>query len=82
MRNQSPYEEFGESNPDADAYLEQYVFTAGDTISGLAHRFYGDSQLWRVIADRNRLVDVRQIPPGTVLLIPPRPLQSGRFEST
>ncbi len=82
MRSVTPYERFGQSNPDADAYLEEFIFRAGDTLSGLAHFFYGDWRLWRVIADKNSIVDVRQIPIGTRLLIPPQPLQSGRYEST
>jgi nucleoid-associated protein YgaU len=30
-----------------------YAFTDGDTLDGLAQRFYGDSQLWWVILDAN-----------------------------
>ena len=82
MRSVTPYERFGKPSPAADAQLVEFTFRALDTISGLAHRFYGDWRLWRVIADRNGIVDVRQIEPGTVLLIPPRPLESGRYEST
>ncbi len=82
MRNLTPYERYGEPNPEPDAHLEEFTFRAGDTISGIAHRFYGDWRLWRVIADRNSIVDVRVIPIGTRLLIPPRPLESGRYEST
>ena len=82
MRSITPYERFGTPSPQADSQLEEYVFRALDTLSGIAHRFYGDWRLWRVIADRNAIVDVRAIAPGTVLLIPPRPLESGRYEST
>ena len=80
MRSISPYERFGNATPQADAELQEYTFVAGDTISGIAHRFYGDWRLWRTIADRNGITDVRTIEPGTVLLIPPRPLESGSFE--
>jgi len=82
MRSVTPYERFGEPSPEPDAYLEEIIFRAGDTISGLAHRTYGDWRLWRLIADRNAIVDVRKIEPGTRLLIPPQPLESGRYEST
>lgn len=82
MRSITPYERFGQARPQADADLIEFVFRAGDTLSGLAHRFYGDWRLWRAIADRNAIVDVRTIEPGTVLLIPPRPLELGRYEST
>jgi nucleoid-associated protein YgaU len=82
MRSATPYETYGVPNPDADAYLEQHTFRAGDTISGVAYQFYGDWRLWRSIAKKNSIADVRQIAPGTVLLIPQRELQSGRYEST
>ena len=82
MRSLTPYERFGEANPDDDALLEEYSVKAGDTISGIAHRFYGDWRLWRLIADRNSLIDVRQLVIGMTLLIPPKPLEQGRYEST
>ncbi len=82
MRSITPYERFGTPNPQADANLVEYVFRALDTISGIAYAFYGDWRSWRPIADKNGIVDVRAIEPGTVLLIPPRPLESGRYEST
>lgn len=78
----TPYQRIFKPAPEADVQLEEEVFRDGDTISGLAHRSYGDWRLWRIIADRNHLVDVRAIPIGTLLLIPPQPLESGRYEST
>lgn len=81
QRSISPYERFGTPSPLADAFLTEYVMTASDTLTGLADRFYGDWRQWRLIADQNAIVDVRQIAAGTVLLIPPMPLQSGSFES-
>jgi nucleoid-associated protein YgaU len=82
MKSITPYERFGEPNPSPDAEFDEYLFRAGDTLSGVAHHFYDDWRAWRVIADKNSIVDVRIIPIGTRLLIPPRPLQSGRYEST
>ncbi len=82
MRSITPYERFGKATPQADASLVEYVFRALDTLSGISHRAYGDWRQWRVIADRNSIIDVRAIEPGTVLVIPPRPLESGRYEST
>lgn len=79
-RSVSPYERFGEFRPDVDANLLEYTWNDSDTITGLAHRMYGDWRLWRLIAARNRIYDLRQIPSGTVLLIPERPLEKGRFE--
>jgi len=82
VRSITPFERFGRFNPEADSRLVEYVFRALDTFSDIAHRFYGDWRLWRVIAARNNITDVRVVEPGTVLLIPPRPLESGRYEST
>jgi len=82
MNTLTPFQRYGEPSPEPDAYLEERVFRAGDTLTGIAHREYGDWRLWRAIADRNGIVDARTIPIGTRLLIPPRPLQSGRYEST
>ncbi|HEV7842276.1 MAG TPA: LysM peptidoglycan-binding domain-containing protein [Pyrinomonadaceae bacterium] len=80
-RSITPFEEYGEPSPESDSYLTEYVFRSGDTISGLADRFYNDWRLWRPIADRNRITDVRRIAVGTRLLIPPKPMQRGRYES-
>ena len=80
MRNISPFEEFGSYKPDEDATLEEYVWNESDTITGLAYRMYGDWKLWRIIADRNDIADVRVIAPGTILLIPERPLEKGIYE--
>ena len=40
------------------------------TLGLIAHREYGDTALWRLIAEANRLDDVRRLVPGTVLVIP------------
>lgn len=80
LRSLSPYEFYGEPTPIEDTVLIEHLFTDGETISGLAHRYYGDWQLWRRIAERNQIEDVRRIAPGTVLLIPERPLELGVFE--
>jgi nucleoid-associated protein YgaU len=81
MRSIPPYEEFGEVAPVEDSYLTLHVFDATETVTGLSQRFYGDWKLWRLICDRNNVTDPRQIEPGTMLLIPERPLEMGRFES-
>jgi len=46
----------------------------GDTLYGLARRYYGDGKLWTRIAEANRdkFRDVTAIPVGTVLVIPPK----------
>lgn len=80
MRSISPYERYGEAVPQTDAALREHVFAEGDTLPGLAHRYLGDWRLWRVIAERSGVVDPRRCVPGTVLLIPERPLMGERFE--
>ena len=81
MRSISPYERYGEQTPITAARLRQHLFVAGETLHGLAHRYLEDWRLWRLIADENGITDVRRVAPGTVLLIPVTPLQTGRFES-
>ena len=76
-RSVSPFERYGYSAPIEDQDMMQHVFVSGETLSGLAQRYYDDFRFWRVIADRNAVKDPRRIPVGTVLLIPPRPLERG-----
>jgi nucleoid-associated protein YgaU len=82
MRSISPYERYGKAVPDSDASLKVHVVVVTDSISLLAERYLGDWRSWRLIADRNRLTDVRKIEPGTELTIPQLPLETGRYEST
>ncbi len=42
----------------------------GDTLAWIAYREYGDPNEWRVIADANRLTQIRRLRPGTTLVIP------------
>jgi hypothetical protein len=49
---------------------------AGETVEGerlddIANRYYGDPSLWKALARFNRLADPTQVPPGTVLQVPP-----------
>jgi len=46
-----------------------FIATEGDRCDLLAHRFYGDSTLWWVIAKVNNL-STMNIPAGTSLRIP------------
>lgn len=54
----------------------QYTVQAGDTLSKLAQRFYGDSkQYLRILgANRGTLKDPNLLRPGQVVEIPARPL--------
>lgn len=81
-RSISPFERYGSAFPLTDAAIQIHVFAATDTISGLAQKYYDDWRLWRIIAERNLLTDVRQIASGTQLIIPRLPLEEGLYEST
>lgn len=81
-RSVSPYERYGIATPVEDSALQIHVFSATDTISLLAEKFYGDWRLWRVIANRNKIVDPRKIAVGTELIIPQQPLDKGIYKST
>jgi nucleoid-associated protein YgaU len=80
-RSIPPFERYGHFVPAEDATLTEHLFADGDWLSDLAHRYYGEWRQWRVIADRNAVIDPRAIDPGTVLLIPERPLEVGAFGS-
>jgi nucleoid-associated protein YgaU len=48
---------------------------AGDSLSQIAARFYGDASQWKAIfeANRDQLSDPDRIKPGQMLRIPPKP---------
>lgn len=79
-RSVSPYEKYGAANPFTDASLRIHSFSATDSLSGLAYKYYGDWELWRVIAERNKIRDPRQVEIGTQLIIPQLPLKKGEYE--
>ena len=43
----------------------------GERLDEIASRYYGNPALWKAIAQYNRLLDPTQVPPGTVVQIPP-----------
>lgn len=54
----------------------EYVVARGDTLTGLAQRFYGRASLWRRILDANRAAlgdDASRLRAGMRLIIPPAP---------
>ncbi len=59
-------------NPTSGGIGGERVWTVseGDTLGWIAHKEYGDTGKWRVIAEANRLQDVRDLQPGMVLVIP------------
>ena len=53
---------------------QTYTVKKGDTLYSLSRRFYGDGKLWTRIADANKdkIKDVKDLPVGAVLAIPPK----------
>jgi hypothetical protein len=66
--------ESGQATPSAteSKVPETYVIAAGDTLSGLALRFYGSAPDWRSIAMLNPGLDPRRMPVGRSIRLPPR----------
>lgn len=56
-------------------FSKRRVVGQGESLSAIAADAYGDPALWRPIALRNDLDDVRELPPGLALLIPPLPFR-------
>ena len=76
-----PEEELKENEPHSPDRTKAYVVKDGDTVSGIAARFYGDPRLWRPIANENDLVDPRKLTPGAVIAIPRVTSTSASFQS-
>ena len=57
-------------------HSRRWVVERGDTLTSIAGAAYNNPAAWRAIADANekRVPDPRYLVPGTVLLIPPRPV--------
>ncbi len=66
-----PLAKVGKATP---AGGQTYTVQKGDTLYGLAKRFYGDGKLWTRIADANKdkIRNATTIPLGAVLVIPPK----------
>jgi len=47
-----------------------WTVTEGDTLAWIAYKEYGDTSLWRLIAEANNLDQVRRLAPGSTLVIP------------
>jgi nucleoid-associated protein YgaU len=64
-----------EPSPSAegDGQTLTYTVKAGDTLRGIAERFYGDVTLDDVIAEANGIADAGQLNVGQELTIPPEP---------
>ena len=55
--------------------VRTYTVVAGDSLSKIAQREYGDASKWRAIHDANRetIRNPDLIHPGQVLVLPPNP---------
>lgn len=60
--------ELGLSSPDR---THAHVLAAGDTLSGVARRYYSQPFSWREIAVDNAITDPRRLTPGNVISVPP-----------
>lgn len=50
---------------------DYYTVVQGDTIDGIAFKFYGNAQLYWAILDSNNLMSELDLEPGMTLVIPP-----------
>jgi hypothetical protein len=66
--------EVGQDQPQQQRFsadvTKQHVVRRGDTLSGIATKYFEDPTLWREIARANGLDDPLSIEPGQVLVIP------------
>ncbi|MDD4247790.1 MAG: LysM peptidoglycan-binding domain-containing protein [Methanosarcina sp.] len=60
--------EISKQSPDK---TKTYLTKRGDSLWLIASEKYGDSSMWRPIADKNKIKNPRFIEPGIELLIPP-----------
>jgi nucleoid-associated protein YgaU len=65
-------EERGQAQGGFDVEVRSYTVVAGDSLSKIAKREYGDAQKWKQIyeANRDKIKDPDLIYPGQVLNIP------------
>lgn len=64
-------EQLAQLNLTSPDRTHSHVVQSGETLSGLAARFYQDPGDWRFIADANDIEDPRRLAPGTFLTVPP-----------
>ena len=67
----------GATTPEGPDIIAEHTVVPGEVLGGIARRYYGSSQNWRVIYEFNRerlgLASETAIRPGDVLLIPALP---------
>lgn len=52
-------------------FTKTHVVQGGETLNLIAHRAYGDSALWRAVAEANDVDDPLAVEAGTILTLPP-----------
>ena len=62
-----------EQNRQTADFSKVYVVSMGETLSGIAYKFYNSPLAWRPIAVANQIDDPRSIYIGQQLLIPSLP---------
>lgn len=67
-----PAEQSGQ-NPTSGVFNVERAHTmiAGDTLALVAYREYGDPNLWRALADYNKVDDPMRVMDGTAIMLPP-----------
>jgi LysM repeat protein len=68
-----PVDDTTPSPTPATGKSKTYVVQQGDTLRGIAEKFYGDASLDDFIADANGITDATQLSVGAELTIPPKP---------
>ena len=68
-----PEREAKEVNRQTADFTKIYVVRRGDTLAGIAARFYENAALWRPIAIANGIDDPRRLEPGLELHVPSLP---------
>lgn len=57
--------------------METYTIKAGDSLTKIAIKIYGDANKWRELADLNGIADPSKIKVGQVLKLMPKPVTTG-----
>jgi nucleoid-associated protein YgaU len=64
-------EQISAINYQSSDHTRIHIVAQGETLPLIAHDAYADARKWRVIADHNRLTNVRTLTPGDQLELPP-----------
>ena len=66
-----------EVNRQTADFSKVHVVKMGETLSGIAARYYNNPETWRPIAIANRIADPRAIAVGQALRVPSLPFTDG-----